>query len=324
MAGALRIALVGAGKMGSYHARVITQCPDTTLACIADPDEAAGRALAERFDARWVPTLDDLATVDAVVVACPTDHHVEWAIAALDARRPVLVEKPISLDVGEVEQLVAEAARRQVPLMSGLLERFNPALMTLLDIVEAPIHVTTVRHSPYVERVVIGVAHDLMIHDADLVLRMAGHPPSAVKAQFGYVHPKSEPGSEDVAETSLRFGDEMVASLSASRVSQRKIRALEVAELDRLVEIDLVRQDITVYRHVGADFLSGGQIGYRQQTVIDIPTIEYQKEPLAAQLDHFVALIRGTADPAAELATLVEPHRVVARAVASATETHTD
>lgn len=313
----VRIALIGAGSMGSYHARVITQSPHTELACIVDPHEGSGRLLAERFGSRWVPKLDDLGPFDAVVVASPTGHHVAWALRALEADKPVLVEKPVSERYEDVEVLVAEASRRDVPLMSGLLERFNPALMTLTDIVDQPIHITTVRHSPYVDRIATGVAFDLLIHDVDLVLRLAGTTPTETKAQFAYVHPKSEPGSEDVAEVSMRFDTGLVASLSASRVSQRKIRTLEVAELERLVEVDLVRQDITVYRHVGADFLEGVHTGYRQQTVIDIPTIEYGKEPLAAQLDHFVELIQGEADPVAERASLLPPHQVVANAIRS-------
>jgi predicted dehydrogenase len=314
----VRIALIGAGSMGSYHARVITQSPDTELACIVDPHEVAGRLLADRFGARWVPKLDDLGPFDAVVVASPTEHHVEWAERALQADKPLLVEKPVSEQLDEVEMLVELASRRGVPLMSGLLERFNPALMTLIDIVEQPIHIATVRHSPYRDRIATGVAYDLLIHDVDLVLRLAGDMPAETKAQFAYVHPKSAPESEDVAEVSLRFETGLVASLSASRVSQRKVRTLEVAELERLVEVDLVRQDITVYRHVGADFLDGAHTGYRQQTVIDIPSIEYGKEPLAAQLDHFVDLIRGDADPGAELASLLPPHRVVAQTIESA------
>ena len=307
----VRIVLVGAGAMGSYHARVISQGLDTELACVVDPDERNGTELAERYGTRWAPEVDDFAPFDAVVIASPTAHHVEWAHRALQADTPLLVEKPLSESLAEVEGIVDEAGRRGVPFTVGLLERFNPALMTVFDIVEAPVHVTTVRHSPYVDRITTGVAFDLLIHDVDIVLRMTGQAPSEVSAHFAHVHPKSTTGSEDVAEATLAFSNGMVASLSASRVSQRKIRTMEIAELDRLVEVDLVRQDITVYRHVGADFLSGAQNGYRQQTVIDIPTIEYRKEPLAAQLDHFVDLVRGDADAAAELATIVAPHRVV-------------
>lgn len=316
----LRIALIGAGQMGGYHARVVSQSPDTELACIVDPNEQVGRALADRFDTAWVPKLDDFGPFDAVIIASPTEHHLIWAFAALEAGKPLLVEKPLAADLAGSEEIVAAAEARDLPLMTGLLERFNPALMTMLDIVEAPVHVTSVRHSPYTDRIKTGVAHDLLIHDIDLVVRMAGSTPVDVKAQFAFLHPKSAPDSEDVAEATVRFGNGMVGALSASRISQRKIRTLEVAELDRLVEVDLVRQDITVYRHVGADFLDGAQVGYRQQTVIDIPTIEYGREPLAAQLDHFVSLVRGELDPAHERATLLPPHRIVDEVVRSACE----
>jgi predicted dehydrogenase len=309
----VRIGLVGAGAMGSYHARVISQSPDAELAAIVDPDQPNGSELADRFGTQWMPELDDFHAFDAVVIASPTAHHVEWAHRALDADTPLLVEKPLSESLDEVVEVVGVAERRGVPFTVGLLERFNPALMTIFDIVEAPVHVTTVRHSPYADRITTGVAFDLLIHDVDIVLRMTGQEPTDVSAHFAHVHPKSVSGSEDVAEATLTFGSGMIASLSASRVSQRKIRTLEIAELDRLVEVDLVRQDITVYRHVGADFLSGAQTGYRQQTVIDIPAIEYRKEPLAGQLDHFIDLVRGTADAQAELATIVAPHRVVSR-----------
>ncbi|MGH9012881.1 MAG: Gfo/Idh/MocA family protein [Acidimicrobiia bacterium] len=309
----VRVALIGAGLMGALHARVIRQSRDADLACIVDPDAKVATPLAERFDTRWVPKLDDFGPFDAVVVATPTATHRAWADAALDAGKPVLVEKPLTEDLAETETLITEARTRGVPLMCGLLERFNPAVVTALGIVEEPIHVTTVRHSPYVPRITTGVAFDLLIHDIDLVLRMTQGRLREVKAQFGYSHPKSEPDTEDVAEVSLCFDDGFLASLSASRVSQRKQRMLTIAELERLVEVDLVRQDVTVYRHVDADFLDGATSGLRQQTVIDIPAITNAREPLAAQLDYFLALVRGEADAEAELATLLEPHGVTAR-----------
>jgi predicted dehydrogenase len=218
----------------------------------------------------------------------------------------------------EVADVVDRARRAGVPLMCGFPERFNPAILTLSTIVTDPIHLNSVRHSPFVDRINSGVAFDLLIHDVDLALRMARATPTGIKAHVACVHPKSPVDSEDIAEVSLRFDGGMLAALSASRVSQRKIRTLEVTELERLVEVDLVRQDITVYRHVGADFLEGTHTGLRQQTVIDIVTIEHGREPLAAQLDHFVAIASGNADADAELAGVLDPHQVVAEALASA------
>ena len=107
----------------------------------------------------------------------------------------------------------------------------------------------------------------------------------------------------------------MLASLSVSRISQRKLRTLVIYELERMVEVDLVRQDITVYRHVGADFLESEGHGYRQQTVMDIPVVQNAREPLVSQLEHFVALASGEADATAELESLRAPHAVVAQIV---------
>jgi predicted dehydrogenase len=307
----VHIALIGAGAMGALHARVITQSQDAALSCVIDPDAAVGQALADRFRTRWLPDLGDFDGIDAAVVASPTDTHTEWGRRAIRAGTAVLIEKPLSEAVDESEMLVDEARRAQVPLMCGFLERFNPAVLTALEIIDEPVHVITVRHSPYVPRVTTGVAHDLLIHDLDLVLRMAGRPPDHMTANFAYCHPKSEPKMEDVAEVALQYDDQFLASLSASRVSQHKVRTLVVTELERLVEVDLVRQDLTVYRHVGNEPLDDNGPGYRQHTIIDIPTIQQPREPLATQLDRLVDLVRGEVDPQTELDSLLPSHRLV-------------
>jgi predicted dehydrogenase len=310
-----RVALIGAGLMGSLHARVVSQSADAELSCIVDPDERAAALLADRFRTRWVPKLDDLGPFDAVIVASPTVTHAEWGHEAIAAGKPVLVEKPLSEEPAQTDSLINEARRRHVPLMCGLLERFNPAVMTAMTIVEEPIHITGVRHSPYADRIATGVAYDLLIHDIDLVLRFAKGTPTDLRSQFGHCHPKSAAYAEDVAEVSMQFDTGCVASLSASRVSQRKLRMINIAELDRLIEIDLFRRDVTVYRHVGAELIESASGGYRQQTVIDIPAVVSASEPLAGQLSHFLDLARGEADAEAELASLEAPHWFTARAV---------
>jgi predicted dehydrogenase len=310
-----RIALIGAGLMGSLHARVISQSADAELSCVVDPDEREAAIVAERFRTRWVPKLEDLGPFDAVIVASPTATHAEWGHEAIAAGKPVLVEKPLSEDLVQAESMISEARQHGVPLMCGLLERFNPAVMTAMTIVDEPIHMTGLRHSPYADRIATGVAYDLLIHDIDLVLRFADGTPTDLRSQFGHCHPKSAADAEDVAEVSMQFDTGCIASLSASRVSQRKLRMLTIAELDRLVELDLFRRDVTVYRHVGAELIEGASGGYRQQTVIDIPAITSAIEPLASQLAHFLELAHGDADAEAELASLEAPHRLTARAV---------
>jgi predicted dehydrogenase len=307
----VQIAVIGAGAMGALHARAVTQSQDAELACIVDPAAETGEAVAGQFRTRWVPDLDGFHGCDAVIVASSTPTHTEWGLRAMRAGKPTLIEKPLAERVAESELLVAEARRRQVPLMCGLLERFNPAVRTALEIIDEPVHVTAVRQSPYVARVTTGVAHDQLIHDVDLVLRMAGRPPDRITATCSYCHPKSDPWAEDVVEATLQYDDTLLASLSASRVSQRKVRTLTIAELERLVEVDLVRQDLTVYRHVENEPFNDSGPGYRQQTIIDIPTIQQPREPLATQLARFLELSRGEGDPEAEVDSLLPPHRLI-------------
>lgn len=315
---ATRIGLVGAGSMGALHARAVAQSAEASLAWVADPDPVSGGQIAGKFGTTWTAE-PDLDSVDAVIIAAPTQFHHDLALAAIDAGRPLLLEKPLA-DTYEHSRAIVDAAREcGVALMCGLLERFNPAVRTVAEIVRSPVHVTTVRHSPYSERIHTGVASDLLIHDVDLVLRLFGTAPTAVTGHYGYFEPRSTPGSEDVADATLRFGAGEIATLSVSRIAQHKVRSLTIAELGRMIEVDLIRQDITIYRQ-GQESSFDEDAGYRQQTIIEIPIVRHPGEPLQLQLQHFIALIEGREDFGAELDTLLLPHRVIDQIAAAAGE----
>jgi predicted dehydrogenase len=316
----LRVGLLGAGSMGSLHARVLAGFDGTHLSWIADSDRLAGERLAERFGSQWVPE-PDISTVDAVVIATPTQCHHAHAMAFVESGLPLLIEKPIADTLSHVADIVQESEQRSTVLMCGLLERFNPAIRTVSEIARQPLHVTTVRHSPYSERVRTGVASDLLIHDIDLVVRLMGAEPTSLTGHYGYFEPRSATGSEDVAETTMRFSNGEIASLSVSRIAHHKIRSLTIAELARVIEVDLLRQSITIYRHVHESRFDE-DAGYRQQTIIEIPVVRYPGEPLQLQLTHFVDLIEGRADPSAERDTLMLPHRLIDQVAASAGDVH--
>jgi predicted dehydrogenase len=309
------IAVVGAGAMGALHARVVAGSPRARLAVVIEPREEVGRAVAERFGSRWAPDLSGLAGVDAVIVAAATSAHRPLALQVLAAGLPLLVEKPVAGSLADSEDVVSAAEAADLPLMCGLLERYNSAVVTAARLTRDPLHVSAVRHSPYAPRIPTGVAWDLLVHDVDIALRLLGGEPSSVEAQFGCFHARSVAGAEDLAEVQLTFPRGQLASLSASRIGQRKIRTLTITEMDRSIEVDLLRQAITIYRHVDAEVATDDGLGYRQQTIIEIPMITNLGEPLAAQLSHFVDLVEGTADAAAERRGILPPHRVVARAV---------
>ncbi|PXY31837.1 oxidoreductase [Prauserella muralis] len=304
--------------MGALHARVLSRHERTALTRVVDPSEQAGRAIAGLHGSEWTPGMGTLSDVDAVVIASPTEFHHKQAVAALDAGKPVLVEKPLSDNVAACREIVELARHKGIPLMCGLLERYNPAVLTATALVDAPVHIVARRHGPYAPRIRTGVAWDLLVHDVDLAIRFfGGHPPTRTTAAAGHFHPSSADGAEDTVDAVLTF-PRGLATVSASRLGQRKVRSLVVSELDRMVEIDLLRRDVTIHRHVSHDAATPEGRGYRQQTIVEIPELVTAAEPLATQLDRFVALLDGEADADAERASILPAHEAVAAALSAA------
>ncbi|SDN29753.1 Gfo/Idh/MocA family protein [Allokutzneria albata] len=314
-----RIALIGGGQMGSLHARVLAQSARADFVQLIEPRQESGRLLADKYGAAWAPDFDGLSNVDAVVIAAATEAHYALAKRVLELGKPLLVEKPLAASYEQSAELVAESEQRGLPLLCGFLERFNPAVLTAKQFIGDVVQVNATRHSPFVSRIKTGVATDLLIHDVDLAIGFTGQEPDSVKGSFGYFHSQSKTNrSEDSADATMSFANGALATISASRISQRKIREISVMELHRLIEIDLLRKGITIYRHV-ADSPASDGVGYRQQTVIEIPSIQHSAEPLAAQLDHFLNLLDTGAGVDAERKAILPAHRAVHEATVSAT-----
>lgn len=308
----VRTAVVGAGNMGARHARIVDQSEDSDLVLVVDSDEATGRKVADSLDVAWAPELRDPSGLDALVIALPPRHHPQLVTDALGADLAVLVEKPMATTIADVDNLIDVARASKGILSCGFVERFNPAVMTMMDEVGAPLHMLAQRHSPFGTPSAAGVAMDLAIHDVDLAIRLVGTGVTRSRASIGVFSAGTPHESDDVADISMRFTNGSVATVSASRIGQRKIRTWQVAEAERMFDVDLVRQEVTIYRHVGADFLDNGSVGFRQQTIVDMPVITYRHEPLAAQWAHMLDLVGGRADPGAELDSIHEPHRIIA------------
>ncbi len=313
----VRIALVGAGTMGANHARVVAAESDVELACVVDVDAERARRLADHYGTEWNTDLAPALEADGVIVATPAETHVALALEVIAAGRPLLVEKPVATDPDSVEMLVEMSRRSDVPLMGGFVERFNPVVVAAEDhlAVHGPVrHIVAVRHSPPSPRVATGVVHDLLIHDLDLILTLGGRRRvRRVVASLWEPHPDA---SEEIADCTLTLSDGAIGTASASRVGQRKVRELRIVTPTVLMELDLMRRTMTLYRHV-AHGATLDRIGYQAETVIDIPFVRQEGEPLALQLRSFCSLVRGDTDPEPVRASLVDPHRV-ARSVLQA------
>ena len=308
----LKIALVGVGAMGSHHARVVSNSMRARLFAVVDQNADRAEAVAGDIGCLATADLSVVARSDAAVVATPTESHLDIALGLLELGRPLLIEKPLAPDLPAVEEILAASRKYDVPVMCGFVERFNPVLATARSLMEGPpIHVVAIRHSPPAERIISGVVSDMLIHDLDLAVQLAGD--QEVLDVVSTLWRPPGPATAEIADCTIRFSGGTVATLSASRVSQRKVRSVSIATETQLIELDLLRQDISVYRHVRHEQLGGASTTYRANTVIDIPFVRHAGEPLALQFEHFVDLVEGRADAEAERCKALPAHELASR-----------
>lgn len=222
----VRVAVVGAGKLGGYHANIASASESFELMAVVDPFEGSREALAERVSAKPHADVGEvLDQIDAAVVATPTATHADVVTRLLAAGKHVLVEKPIAPTSAQAERMVATAEAHNRVLQVGHVERFNPALVAAGDRLSGPRFIQATRTSGYTFRSTdIGAALDLMIHDIDLVLSLTGSQVVGVSA----VGTSVLGGHEDLVSARLTLADGCVADLTASRVSYELKRTMNV------------------------------------------------------------------------------------------------
>jgi predicted dehydrogenase len=242
-----RVAVLGTGHLGRHHARILASLDAAELVAVHDVDPAAGRAVAESVGAPFAPRLEDLDArhLDAVSIAAPTRAHHALARRFLERGVAVLVEKPMTSTLDQAEDLVALAREKRVTLMVGHVERFNPAVVSVLRMGLRPRYVEAQRIGPYSFRSGdIGVVHDLMIHDLDIVLQLV---PSELLRVDAVGVPVLTP-REDIANARLVFEDGAVASLTASRVSMKVQRTMRMFAPEGYISLDYGKRTGVVYR----------------------------------------------------------------------------
>jgi len=246
---ARRVAVIGAGYLGRFHAQKYAALPGVSLVAVADPDDAVSGRVASEVGCGAV---DDyrrlLGEVDAVSVVTPTPLHYRISREFLEAGAHVLVEKPITATLEEARDLVDTAARLGRVLQVGHLERFNPAITAVEGILDRPRFVESNRLAPFKPRGTdVSVVLDLMIHDIDLILNIVGSPVASIDAVGASVFTDEI----DIANARLRFENGCVADATASRISMKSERKLRVFQADAYLSIDLQQKVLTCVRKAG-------------------------------------------------------------------------
>lgn len=282
-----RVAVVGCGDFGRNHVRVYREL-GAEIAGVFDVDRARRDRVAAEFQVPALEGIDHLAgRVDAASVAVPTVEHSRVGCALLEQGIDVLVEKPMAASLTEADRLIAAARRGGRILQVGHVERFNPGLAAILPHVGRPLFFEVHRLGIFSPRSLdVDVIYDVMIHDLDILMTLAGEPVTDVRAVgIPVVTPRV-----DIAHARLEFASGAVANVTASRVSTERVRKLRFFQTHEYLSVDFARRDAIRIRVAG----SSGP---------DMPQFAFEKlgtepvEPLRAELLAFLESVRTRKKP---------------------------
>jgi predicted dehydrogenase len=260
----LRIGVIGTGAMGTNHLRVVNSIPEMEATCAMDIDETHLHSACEPYQhiKKTMDYRDMVDLVDGVMVSPPTIDHFEISKFFIEHKKHVLVEKPITTTVEEAEELIRLAKENNVVLAVGHLERFNPAVEYIQSIVRQPRFIEVQRLGSFSARSLdVDVIMDLMVHDLDIILQWDQ---SGVK-QINASGVPIVSDKIDIANVRLQFNSNLVANITASRVSQKKTRKLRIFQKNKYISLDYKKRRV---KHFSLDR------GNIVETVPDIEDVE--------------------------------------------------
>jgi predicted dehydrogenase len=307
----LAVGVIGCGRMGQLHARVYSQMPTVRLVGLYDADADVANAARDKYGGEVFPSVESMAEqVQAVTIAVPTQFHAFVAEPLLRRGVHCLIEKPLAKDVAEAKQIVAWSKEHGATVQVGHIERFNPIVRSMSRLAVEPRFIEVIRISPLTFRSIdVGVVLDMMIHDIDIVLRLARSKVSKIDA-IGVSVIGAPPSPEDICNARLTFENGCVANMTASRLAMKTERKLRVFSSDAYVSIDYQKKhgmvarktkNLGAIRDAVAKIRAGEIEDLSQLNFPDLVSIEELEiddiEPLRAELDSFVNAIRTGATP---------------------------
>lgn len=283
----MKVGVVGIGHLGTYHLEKYNKIKNCKIGGVVDIDPARAESAAMRFGCEAFTDHRDLVgVVDAVSVTTPTVSHHAVALDLLDAGIDVLVEKPMTLTLKEADDLVTAAKKGGRVLQVGFVERFNPAVVALQEIMGPPLFIEAHRLHPFHSRGTdVDVILDLMIHDLDLILASVKSPVETIDA----VGVSVLSDKVDIANVRIAFESGCVANITASRITGKKMQKIRFFGLDGYHSLDYARRELVSLEKVAGP---NGEmdIGMRDVTL-------KQHDPLEAEIRHFVDSVAARTVP---------------------------
>jgi predicted dehydrogenase len=269
----VRVGVIGVGYLGKFHTEKYSRMDNVQLVGVVDSDRVLAAEVAARFDTRAFADYRDLfGHVDAVSIVVPTEDHFSVATECLNHDLDVLIEKPMTATLEQADDLIKIAESRKRVMQIGHLERFNPAVIALKDIVHNPLFIEAHRLSIFKDRSTdVSVVLDLMIHDIDIIMNL-------VKSEIKSIHAAGAPvicEHADIANVRLEFESGCVANVTASRISTKNQRKIRLFQKDAYVSVDFTTRDITIIRRdesCAGDLIPGMDI--RQHSFSEADALE--------------------------------------------------
>lgn len=285
----LKVGVIGTGHLGKLHTKMFKSIENCELVGIYDSNPEQAKNVGKEFKVQSASSLEDLLKkVDAISIAATTTAHYELAKKCFEKGVHVFIEKPITTTIKEAEELVEISEKKNLNLQVGHIERFNPALVSMEKYIEEPKFIQTDRLAQFNPRGTdVAVVLDLMIHDIDIILSLVKS--DVVDVQANGVAVVSD--HLDIANARLQFANGAVANVTASRISQKKLRKMRIFQKDSYIALDFVTGVAEVYRLLSPDvevspsLISFGEIGVgnkRKKLVYEQPE---QKELNALQYE---------------------------------------
>lgn len=299
----LDVAVIGAGHLGTLHAKMLAQIGEARLVGIYDIDAAKSSALAAELKTRNLGSVDEaIEAASALSVATTTKTHFEIGRKIIEAGRHVFIEKPITETIGQARELVKLAHSRKVKVQVGHIERFNPAILALEQYRLQPLFIESHRLAQFNPRGTdVAVVLDLMIHDIDLILSLVKSRVTRIDANGVAV----VSDSADIANARLQFENGCVANVTASRISQNKMRKMRLFQKDAYISIDFAQGLAEVFRLVDENdpntrstmLLGKIEQGARKRAIVYEQPEVREVNALKHELELFVRSIKDNAEP---------------------------
>ncbi len=304
MSNLIKVAVIGAGMMGKNHLRTYKSLPGVELVGVYDVFPESAQKAAEMFNIKAFTSLDEAArSVDAVSVVTTSVAHCEVGEFFLNRGIHCMMEKPLATTEEECQRLISAAKKNNVTLLVGHIERFNPAVEQMGKILSDTSKIrslTAQRMSAASGRITdVDVAMDLMIHDVEVIQSLVKSPVTNVQAASVKTAGGNEDGKNYITAL-LEFENGATANITASRITQARVRTLTVTTDTNYIDMDFINQSINVHSQGRMPYVNQEEIpewmNYGLKGSVEqlfIPT----NQPLQAELSHFVSCIRGEATP---------------------------